>query len=451
MPRRDVVTAHGAWPNFVGLHAEALMHLSMELPMPSDPRCMAGALPTLGEPGPRCAVERRRLSPTTAFHLEASITLTCLAGSSAPTPLYAIYQARWGFSPTMMTVVFGIYALAVLASLLVVGRLSDHVGRRPVLIGAALAQAVAMLVFATASGLPDLLVGRVLQGLSAGAAVAAVGAGLLDLDRARGTVANAVAPMMGTALGGVVAGVLVHFLPAPTHLVFELLGVVFVAQAIGVGFIDETVARRPGALASALASLRPSIAVPSNVRGRMVRAVPALVAVWALGGFYASLGPTLVRTLAGSDGALLGGVALFVMAACGAIAVVLLRGRDARTLMRIGGVALVLGVSVALAGEASHSLATFLVGTAIAGIGFGTGFQGALRLVVEALLPHQRAGGLSALFVVSYLSMGLPAILAGMRFAATRDITATARELGFVVIALALLALVGTFRRFEPR
>ena len=126
-----------------------------------------------------------------------------------------LYQAAWGFSPITITVVFGIYALAVLAALLVVGALSDYVGRRPVLLAATLLQAVTMVIFATAHGVGALVVARVIQGLSTGAAAGAVGAGMLDLDRAKGTIANAVGPMLGTATGALVSGLMVVFCPRP--------------------------------------------------------------------------------------------------------------------------------------------------------------------------------------------------------------------------------------------
>ncbi len=135
--------------------------------------------------------------------------------------------------------IFGIYALAVLAALLVVGRLSDHIGRRPVLLAATVVQAATMLLFAHASGLSDLIIARIIQGLSAGAAVAAVGAGLLDIDRTRGTTANAVTPPLGTATGGLVGGLMVQFLPAPTHLVYYVLAAVFVLQGVGVYFMGR--------------------------------------------------------------------------------------------------------------------------------------------------------------------------------------------------------------------
>ena len=132
-----------------------------------------------------------RLSPRVALYLQASIIVSFLAASSAPTSLYAVYQARWGLTPITITIVFGIYALAVLAALLTVGSLSDYVGRRPVLLFAIVIQAAGLVLLSEANGLPELVIGRILQGVATGAAVGAVGAGMLDLDRARGTLANA--------------------------------------------------------------------------------------------------------------------------------------------------------------------------------------------------------------------------------------------------------------------
>ncbi len=174
----------------------------------------------------------------------------------------------------MTTVVFGIYALAVLASLFTVGRLSDHVGRRPVLVVAVLVQAFTMLLFATADGLSTLIVARVIQGLSTGAALGAIGAGLVDLDRSKGTLANSVAPMLGTATGGMLSGLLVQYLPLPDKLIYGVLLSVFVMQAIGVALMPEPSQRRPGALAS----LRPQFSLPAELYA------PMLVAASVAGG-----------------------------------------------------------------------------------------------------------------------------------------------------------------------
>jgi MFS family permease len=233
----------------------------------------------------------RQLSPAASFFLLASITVSFLAGSSAPSPLYPIYMAQWGLSPIVVTVIFGVYAVAVLLALLVAGRLSDHLGRRPVLLVATVAQFFTMALFATATGVTGLLAARVVQGLTTGAALGAVGAAMIDLDKSRGTVANAVAPPFGTALGGVLAGVLVQYLPFPTMLVYAVLGVIFLLQGLGVALMAESIAPRAGVISS----LKPQFNLPRPTRERLLLALPVLVAVWALGGFYAALGPMLIR------------------------------------------------------------------------------------------------------------------------------------------------------------
>jgi len=384
-----------------------------------------------------------RLSKPAAFVLQASIILFFLASSAAPTPLYAVYQAAWGFSPVTVTMVFGIYALAVLVTLLVVGSLSDHVGRRPVLLAATALQAVTMIVFATADGVGALIIARILQGVATGAAAAAVGASLLDLDRTRGTLANAVMPMLGTATGSLLGGLLVQYLPAPTRLVYVVFGIIFAVQALAVTRMPETVTPRPGALAS----LRPQFRLPPALRPSLLVAAPVLLAAWALAGFYGSLGPAMVRRLADSSSLALGGVALFVLAASGALTVLVLHHRSARTMLTVGTAALVVGVAITLLATTTASLAMFFVGAVIAGGGFGAGFQGAIRSVLPLAPAHERAGVLSILYVIAYLSMGVPAVLAGLRAVHGGGILTTAREYGVAVMALAAIALVSQLVR----
>jgi predicted MFS family arabinose efflux permease len=396
--------------------------------------------------GAHAAARRRRLPGTVAFYLLASIIVAFLAGSSAPTPLYAVYAARWSFSPITTTVVFGVYALAVLTALLIVGRLSDHIGRRPVLLAALAVQAATMAVFITADGVPQLLAARIIQGLSTGAAAGAIGAGMLDLNKTRGTIANAVAPITGTASGALGSGLLVQYLPQPTHLVYLVLLGVFVLQAIGVLLMPETSSPTPGALAS----LRPQFAIPGPVRRPLVFAVPALVAMWAVAGLYGALGPALVRLVSGSGSVVLGGLSLFMLAGSGAATVLLLQRQNARQLMLIGGGALLAGIALTLVAVDVRSTASFFVGTAIAGVGFGGAFQGAIRSVVPLAAPHQRAGVLSVVYVVSYLAMGLPAVIAGVLLVHEGDLVSTTVQFGVAVMALAALALAGALRPARP-
>ena len=388
-----------------------------------------------------------RLSGRPAVFVLASLIVALLASSAAPTPLYAIYQAQWHFTPITTTVVFGVYALAVLAALLTLGKLSDYVGRRPVLLTAIAVHAGALVIFATATGVPALLSARVVQGLSTGAALGAIGAAMLDMDRELGTFANAVAPGIGTASGAIASALAVRFLPDPTHLIYLALIGVLALQAVAIAAMRETVSRAPGALAS----LRPEITIPRTLRTPVLTAVPVLIAVWALAGLYGALGPALVHALTGSDNVVLGSLSLFVLAASAVVATIVLRRAAARTVMLAGILTLVTGVAVTVTAVSLGSAAVFFAGSVIAGAGFGSGFQGSIRTVVPLAAAHERAGLVSLLYVVSYLGLGVPAVLAGFGVVHGGGLISTARYYGVAVIALAALALFGLLKNRPGR
>jgi MFS family permease len=385
--------------------------------------------------------KRGYLPSSVAFYLQVSMLVSLLGASSAPTPLYRVYQSEWGFSPIAITVVFGVYAIAVLGALLTVGSLSDHIGRRPVLLAAIALQVVSLVVFATAGSVGALLVARIVQGLSTGAAIGALGAGLLDIDRAKGTVANGVGAISGTASGALASALVVQFLPAPTHLVYILLIAVFLLQAVGVALMRETATPKAGALQS----LRPQLAVPAGARRPLLFVAPALVAVWALAGFYGSLGPTVARVVTGSNSIVLGGLTLFTLAGAAAVTLFVIRSATPRAVLVLGTSALVVGVGITVLAISHSSAVGFFVGTAVAGVGFGGGFQGALRTVLPLAHMHERAGVLSTIYVVCYLAMGVPAVIAGFLVVHLGVLT-TARDYGVVVIALAAVALADVAR-----
>jgi predicted MFS family arabinose efflux permease len=388
-----------------------------------------------------------RLNGRPAVFVLASLIVALLASSAAPTPLYAIYQAQWHFTPITTTVVFGVYAIAVLAGLLTLGKLSDHVGRRPVLLTAIAVHAGSLVIFATATGVPALLSARVVQGLSTGAALGAIGAAMLDMDRELGTFANAVAPGMGSASGAILSALAVRFLPDPTHLIYLGLIGALALQAIAIALMRETVSPAPGALAS----LRPEITLPRALRAPVLTAVPVLFAVWALAGLYGALGPALVHALTGSGDVVLGSLSLFVLAASAVVAIIALRRATAQMMMLFGILALITGVAVTVMAVSLGSAAVFFTGSAIAGAGFGGGFQGGIRLVVPLAAAHERAGLVSLLYVVSYLGLGVPAVLAGFGVVHGGGLIDTARYYGAAVIALAALALFGLLKNRPGR
>ncbi|MDT7619590.1 MAG: hypothetical protein QOF99_491 [Pseudonocardiales bacterium] len=162
----------------------------------------------------------RRLGRGVSFTLLVFANVLMMAAASAPSPIYPLYLQRWGFSVTTLTVVFAVYVAGLLAALLTVGSLSDHLGRRPVLVASLLVAAASTAIFWAADGVISLVIARIVHGIATGAARGALVAGLVEFspgDRPHlGPTMTAVGTSLGLAIGGGVAGVLVQLTPNPT-------------------------------------------------------------------------------------------------------------------------------------------------------------------------------------------------------------------------------------------
>lgn len=368
--------------------------------------------------------------------------LSFLAASTAPTPLYHLYQEHLHFSAATLTVIFGVYAISLLVALLTVGSLSDFLGRKPVIFTAVMLNILAMLLFINADSVAWLIAARVLQGFATGMATAVLSAALLDANRQQGPLINSVAPLLGMAMGAMGCGLLAEFAPLPLQLTYWLLLVMFVLQALYVWRLPESVSRQPGAWAS----LRPTLHVPPQARRTLWMVLPINTAVWALGGFYASLAPSLVRTATGSTSNLIGGATVAALTVTGALMIYCLRNRPGDKVLQLGATLLPAGVALILIAVHTASLSLFFVGTLVAGCGFGAGFLGAVRSLVPLALPHERAGLMSAFYVLSYLAFCLPALLAGS-LTRTFGLVASTDGYGAVLIVLALGALFTLVRQ----
>ena len=390
------------------------------------------------------AVPRRRLPRTAAFWSVAALLVLMLAASGVPSPLYRVYQQEFGFSSGVLTTVFGIYSFALLASLLVVGGLSDHVGRRPVLIAAFVLEAAAMALFLFADGVGWLLAARVVQGLATGALTSTLGASLLDLqhrDRPLGAFINSASPGLGLSVGAVGAGLLVQWVPSPTDWVFGVLTAVFLLAALGTYLLPESSPRLPGAAAS----LRPRVHVPPAHRLAFVVALPILVACWALGGLYASLGPSLVADVFGIDNHLVGGLLILALNGTGIVGSIALRTSPPERALLVGALVFTVGVVGTLAALVATSVGLLFTAAVVTGFGFGAAFLGAVATITHGVAPGHRAGLLASIFVAGYLAFSIPAIAAGIAVGQV-GLTRTTEVYGLVVVLLALVAVAGLVR-----
>ena len=389
----------------------------MTVPCTSTGRERAGSDPgSGGGRGTRAArgsIRRAALPRAGGIWLAAGVFALLFSAAAAPSPLYGVYQAQWRFSAATLTAVFAVYALFLLAALLVFGSVSDYLGRRRVILASLVMAAGACGLFLAAHGAGMLFAARALQGAAVGTATSALGAALIDLQPEGSAIAPVItiaAGQLGLAAGGLGTSALVQYGPAPTRLIWWLLLGVSLAAAAAVPAMPETVTRRPGVLAS----LRPRVAVPRQARSTFAIALPCLIAAWMLSGFCLSLGPSLAAQVTGSPDLLWGGLVIFLVAGTGAAGPVVFRGVSGPSAMLAGGLALLAGAAATLAAIQTTSAAAFLAGVAVAGAGFGTAMLGALRTISALAAPGQRASLIAAIFIVSYAAFSVPVVVAGV-------------------------------------
>lgn len=384
--------------------------------------------------------ETRRRVATLA--LASSMVISFLAASAAPTPLYDRYEKLWHATPLIGTIAFAVYALAVLVGLLWLGELPTHLGRRPVLLAALAGQIIALGMFAVAGSFTLILLGRVIQGLAAGSALGALAATMIESEPSRGTIASAASPAAGSGLGAILSGLAVSFLPAPTHTIYLALIAILVLQAAGVARLIPAAPRR----AVTRSTLAPRVAVPTGARSTFAATTPVMFAVWGLAGFYFALGPALFVALTGSHAVWEGALGLFLFAGVGSLSTIALHRAPGRVLTIAGAATMLVGLALTIVAVGQHSVAVYFIASAVVGVGFGAGFQGPVRTLVPLARAEQRAGLMSAVFVVSYVGLAVPAVISGALVTGVLSLTTVAVAVAAALAVLTSGALVATIR-----
>jgi Major Facilitator Superfamily len=197
-------------------------------------------------PAPALAGNRRH---RLGFWLVAYAFTVTMAFSAVPTPLYVLYQARDGFGPFTLTVIFAVYAAGVALSLLLAGHVSDWFGRRRVLVPAILVNVLAGVIFLAWPAVPGLLIARFVSGISIGMLTATATAHLTELhltarpgaSRSRADVVATAANLGGIGLGPLVSGLLAQYAPDPLHLPFYVVEGLMLVGVLFLALVPETV------------------------------------------------------------------------------------------------------------------------------------------------------------------------------------------------------------------
>jgi predicted MFS family arabinose efflux permease len=387
---------------------------------------------------------RGTLSPRLAYAHVAAVIGLALFASGTPSPLYGTYRELWGFSPTVLTLVYATYAFGVLASLLLAGRVSDEIGRRPVLLTALATLMATSVLFMLADSTAWLFVARGIQGIATGVALGAASAALLDLHPRRNAsqvgLTNGIVSAAGIGLGVLISATLVQFAPAPRVLPYVVMLALFAVALAGALRMPEPVAARRGVR---LTPQRPS--VPHVVRRPFLLAALAVISSWSIGGIFLSLGPALSANLLHTDNHLVTSLGVFALAGTGAAAQFVF-GRSAPWAgTSLGSLALATGMLAIVLAAATETTAIYWIGTVIGGGGFGVAFLGGLRALSAAIPPMHRAAVMSAFYVVAYMAISLPAVLAGV-LVTPLGLESTLEIFGSVVAALSLAVAFEAYR-----
>ncbi len=332
-------------------------------------------------------------SITAAYATATAITFSTVAG--APTPIYRLYRETLGLTPFTITFIFAVYSFTMIAAFLTIARLSDYVGRKPMILLALGLNAIALLLFFAAESAGMLVAARAVQGVATGVALATLGAVITDTAPRWAATLNSVTAFVGLALGALISGVFIAFAPWPTHLVYTVLLGVTVAEMIVLAWVAETVSPKVGAWSG----IRPKLTVPAAAAAPMARLFPLTLSAWALGGFYLSLMPSLMIEATGVRSPLVGAAVVSALMLSGGGASLATRAFDAGKMVRASSATLAAGIVLTLFAIAAGSPAGMFVSTIVTGVGFGASYGASLRVLLPLASSHERAGLLSAYFV----------------------------------------------------
>jgi MFS family permease len=371
--------------------------------------------------------------------------------STLPTPLYPVYEQAFHFSRIMLTVIYAVYVIGAMATMFCFGRLSDQVGRRIVVLISLGIMGAGALVFVFAQATWWLFPGRILSGLGialvSGAATAWIVESEPNEDKALATQFAIAANFLGLGIGSLMAGMFAQYVPWPLRLPYVVFIFALVPLAIILWKTEETLSNRRSL---GDASVKPRLAVPTEIMGTFIPAAIAAFATFAVLGFYTALVPTLLENVLGNTNHAVAGAIVGELFFAGTIVIALTRRLPSRPGLLIALCALVPSLGLIIAAEDTRSMPILLIGTAISGVATGLGYRCSLQEVNEAAPADRRSEIVSTYLIASYAGVSLPVIGIGLVANATGPATADVIFAVFIAL-LALFAVVIEWSAREAR
>ncbi|MBS0349452.1 MAG: MFS transporter [Proteobacteria bacterium] len=381
-----------------------------------------------------------RFSRHTAFVAATCAFVFVFAAAGTPIPLYNIYRLEDGLTNSDLAIVSVAYFIAAASSLLIGGRLSNFVGRRPVALVALLSAALGCLILSTVHNVTPMLIGRVLQGLACGITSSSLGAYVVDTAESKPRWLTAAitgsAPMLGIPVGALTSGALVEWGPEPRLLAYGLIALILLCLAVVIALSPETVAGRPGSLTS----LRPHMQIPRGSGQRVVAAGAAAVATWSLGGFYQAFGPSVTAEHLGTSSPLVTAAIFSSVMGLNPLGGPLSARFSPVFSVRLGMGLFIVAVTSIMFNLWAGWVLPFIGTSLVVGIAQGLASTGAIRALLDSAGIEERAGLLASLYFISYSGAAIPGMVAG-RLASHFDLFQIALGYSLLGIFAALVAM----------
>jgi len=339
--------------------------------------------------------------------------MAIFAASATPIPLYDIYRRADGLNYSDLSLTAVVYFVGAVTTLLFFGRLSNHLGRKPVTLMSFALAAFACLIFLDVDSATPLIIGRLLLGIACGLASSAVTSYIVDsappsLNWLAAAIVSC-AGMIGLTGGALASGALAQYGPYPRVLCYIVVMALLTVCVVLIVFSQETVKRTPGLLAS----LRPRFSMPHADRRLYPVAACTFVATWALGGFYQAFGPSIAAEQLGSKSALTAALVFSSFMLPSAVGGPLSKFLSPVNAQRLGMLGFTLALGGILVSLRMSAIQLFLLTSALAGIAQGITLTGSIRSLLRGISTRDRAAVLSLIYATSYTGAAIPSFISG--------------------------------------
>ncbi len=335
------------------------------------------------------------------------------AASATPIPLYNIYHKQEGLTYNDLALTAVVYFLGAITALLIFGRISNHLGRKPVAFLIFILTAIATIILLDIKNASSLIIARLILGFACGLASSTLTSYIADSGQTLPTWLSATiisnSPMIGLTIGALISGYLVEFAPYPRTLAYIIILIILAICTILIIFSKETIKKNKGVIKS----LKPKLLLPHTNKRLYPIAASIFIATWAMGAFYQAFTPSIAVEQLGTKNTLIVAILFSSYLLPSAIGGPLTAKFAPVTVQRVGMIVFTFTLIIIILSLKLSLLWLFIFSSSIAGITQGAVLTASIKSLLVNINMKQRAGVLSLIYATSYTGAAVTSFFAG--------------------------------------